>query len=95
MNFGFWGTGPLPAGQADGYYNRLIEDEVAKLDGHKSLYSTSFYPEDEFYLLYNGEAYRALKSAYDGAGAPAQPVREVRQGTLRRPVRRKERAGWH
>ena len=54
--------------QADGYYNRLVEDEVSLLGGHKSLYSTSFYPEDEFYELYNGEAYRALKRAYDGEG---------------------------
>ena len=46
----------------------LTEDEVSKLDGHKSLYSTSFYAEDEFYQLYNGEAYRALKRAYDGEG---------------------------
>ena len=42
--------------------------EVSLLGGHKSLYSTSFYPEDEFYELYNGEAYRALKRAYDGEG---------------------------
>jgi FAD/FMN-containing dehydrogenase len=68
VNFGFWGMVPLPAGEADGYYNRLVEDEVAKLDGHKSLYSTSFYPEDEFYQRYNGEQYRALKRAYDGEG---------------------------
>jgi FAD/FMN-containing dehydrogenase len=71
VNFGFWGTVPLPAGlsdQADGYYNRLVEDEVSLLGGHKSLYSTSFYAEDEFYELYNGEAYRALKRAYDGEG---------------------------
>ena len=36
VNFGFWGTVPLPPGlrgQADGYYNRLVEDEVARLDG--------------------------------------------------------------
>jgi FAD/FMN-containing dehydrogenase len=58
----------LPADRTDGYYNRLIEDEVAKLDGHKSLYSTSFYPEDEFYRRYNGDTYRALKRAYDGQG---------------------------
>jgi FAD/FMN-containing dehydrogenase len=73
VNFGFWGTAALPAealpaDRADGYYNRLIEDEVSKLDGHKSLYSTAFYPEDEFYRRYNGEAYRALKRAYDGQG---------------------------
>ena len=67
VNFGFWGTVPLPVGQADGYHNRLV-DEVARLDGHKSLYSTSFYAEDEFYRKYNGEAYRALKRAYDGEG---------------------------
>jgi FAD/FMN-containing dehydrogenase len=74
VNFGFWGTVPLPAGlgvlggRADGYYNRLIEDEVAKLDGHKSLYSTSFYAEEEFYRRYSGTAYQALKRAYDGGG---------------------------
>jgi hypothetical protein len=66
VNFGFWGMLPLPAGEQEGYYNRLIEDEVAKLDGHKSLYSTSFYPEEEFYQRYDGAAYRALKGAYDG-----------------------------
>src|SRR6266571_2249055 len=68
VNFGFWGTVPLAAGRADGYHNRLVEDEVTRLDGHKSLYSTSFYAEDDFYRLYNGEAYRALKRAYDGEG---------------------------
>jgi FAD/FMN-containing dehydrogenase len=68
VNFGFWGTVPLPSGRSDGYYNRLVEDEVAKLDGQKSLYSTSFYPEDEFYRLYGGETYHALKRTYDGGG---------------------------
>jgi FAD/FMN-containing dehydrogenase len=68
VNFGFWGTVPLPEGRTDGYRNRLVEDEVAKLGGHKSLYSTSFYAEDDFYRRYNGDAYRALKRAYDGEG---------------------------
>ena len=27
VNFGFWGTVPLPPGRADGYHNRLVEDE--------------------------------------------------------------------
>jgi FAD/FMN-containing dehydrogenase len=68
VNYGFWGTVALPAGREDGYYNRLVEDEVAELGGHKSLYSTSFYAEDEFYRRYNGDAYQALKQAYDGEG---------------------------
>jgi len=68
VNFGFWGTVALPAGQSDGYYNRRIEGEVSQLGGHKSLYSTGFYPEDEFYKLYNGGAYHALKRGYDGDG---------------------------
>jgi FAD/FMN-containing dehydrogenase len=68
VNFGFWGTAALPRGREDGYFNRLVEDEVATLGGHKSLYSTSFYAEDEFYRRYNGDAYRALKSTYDGDG---------------------------
>ena len=68
VNFGFWGMVPLPPGRVDGYYNRLVEDEVARLGGHKSLYSTSFYSEDEFYRRYNGDAYKALKHAYDGDG---------------------------
>jgi FAD/FMN-containing dehydrogenase len=68
VNFGFWGLVRLPAGEQDGYYNRLIEDEIAKLDGHKTLYSTAFYPEDEFSHRYNGDAYQALKRAYDGEG---------------------------
>jgi len=68
VNFGFWGTIPLPPGRADGYHNRLVEDLVTALGGHKGLYSTSFYPEDDFWALYNGTAYAALKSCYDASG---------------------------
>jgi FAD/FMN-containing dehydrogenase len=68
VNFGFWGMARLPAGQDDGYYNRRIEDEVSALGGHKSLYSTSFYTEEEFRRRYNGAAYDKLKSDYDHDG---------------------------
>jgi len=68
VNFGFWGTVPLPPGRQDGYHNRLIEDEVSALGGHKSLYSTSFYSEEEFWRRYNGAAYEKLKAEYDGRG---------------------------
>jgi FAD/FMN-containing dehydrogenase len=68
VNFGFWGTVPLPPGQQDGYYNRMVEEEVSALGGHKSLYSTAFYSEDEFRGRYNGPAYDKLKAEYDGDG---------------------------
>jgi len=68
VNFGFWGTVPLPPGKADGYHNRLVEETVTGLGGHKGLYSTSCYPEEEFWTLYNGSAYAALKAEYDPAG---------------------------
>jgi FAD/FMN-containing dehydrogenase len=68
VNFGFWGMVSLPEGREDGYYNRMIEDEVTALGGHKSLYSTSFYSEEEFYSRYNGDFYTKLKREYDPAG---------------------------
>jgi FAD/FMN-containing dehydrogenase len=68
VNFGFWGAVPLPPGKADGYYNRMVEEEVGALDGHKSLYSTAFYSEEEFRRRYNGAAYDKLKAEYDETG---------------------------
>ncbi|MFC4589433.1 FAD-binding oxidoreductase [Sphaerisporangium corydalis] len=68
VNFGFWGMVALPRGQSDGYHNRLIENSVHGLGGHKSLYSTSFYPREEFWRLYNGDAYWPVKRAYDPGG---------------------------
>ncbi|WP_327093102.1 FAD-binding oxidoreductase [Nonomuraea sp. NBC_01738] len=68
VNFGFWGMVPLPRGQFDGYYNRLIENAVHDLDGHKSLYSTSFYAREQFWELYNGDAYWPVKREYDRNG---------------------------
>ena len=65
---GFWSGVPLSEGQSDGFHNRLIEDLVSALGGHKSLYSTVHYPAEEFWLRYNGMAYRAVKGAYDPDG---------------------------
>ena len=45
--------------------NRLIEAKVGSLDGHKSLYSDSYYSRDEFDELYGGEAYKTVKKIYD------------------------------
>ncbi|MER7862817.1 FAD-binding oxidoreductase [Amycolatopsis japonica] len=68
VNFGFWSAVPLDPGEAPDTHNRLIEAEVTRLGGRKSLYSDSFYAEEEFWRLYNGDAYRKLKTAYDPDG---------------------------
>lgn len=65
VNVGFWSTVALPPGRTDGYHNRRIERVVAQLGGHKSLYSTVYYPEEEFWRRYDGEAYAAVKKTYD------------------------------
>ncbi|MBO0877926.1 MAG: FAD-binding oxidoreductase [Pseudonocardia sp.] len=68
VNVGFWSAVPLRPGQAPGTHNRRIERLVGDLDGHKSLYSNSYYSLEEFERRYNGPAYRALKKAYDPGG---------------------------
>lgn len=68
VNVGFWSTVPLADGAVDGTYNRRIEREVARLGGRKSLYSTSYYDEQEFWNTYNGDAYNRLKKEYDPHG---------------------------
>jgi len=63
VNIGFWSS--VPAGGTAGETNRAIEAKVGELDGHKSLYSDSFYTREEFDELYGGESYNTVKKTYD------------------------------
>ena len=63
VNIGFWSS--VPAGATEGGTNRTIEAKVSELDGHKSLYSDSYYTREEFDELYGGEAYNTVKKTYD------------------------------
>ena len=65
VNFGFWDGVKTRQEHPKGHFNRLIEKEVARLGGIKSLYSESFYERDEFEGIYGGEAYKNLKRRYD------------------------------
>tara|TARA_B100002051_G_scaffold133447_1_gene126842 strand:- start:3714 stop:5042 length:1329 start_codon:yes stop_codon:yes gene_type:complete len=65
INFGFWDGVRSRQNYPRGHFNRLIEDEVAKLGGIKSLYSESFYTQEAFDRQYGGSDYRALKARYD------------------------------
>jgi FAD/FMN-containing dehydrogenase len=69
VNFGFWDVKRTRERHEPGYFNRLIERKVTELGGIKSLYSDSYFPEDEFYRLYGGETYAKLKKAYDPGGS--------------------------
>ena len=62
VNFGFW---DVIKTQHDGYHNRKVEEMVNHLNGKKSLYSSSYYSEKEFWELYNKNAYDRLKLKYD------------------------------
>lgn len=68
VNFGFWDVIRTRKAHPRGHFNRMIEEKVAALGGIKSLYSDSYFPEEEFWRLYGGEAYRAVKGKYDPEG---------------------------
>jgi len=67
-NFGFWDVVRASEARPPGHFNRLVEREVRRLGGIKSLYSDSYYPRDEFWSIFDERAYRALKRRYDPQG---------------------------
>ena len=69
VNFGFWDTVASRERRERGFVNRKIERRVTALGGVKSLYSDSYFGEDEFWSIYNRPAYQALKARYDPRGA--------------------------
>lgn len=70
VNVGFWASVALNPGEdpGAGRINRAIEEEVTRLDGRKSLYSTAFYQRDQFYEIYGQGRYQRLKDKYDPSG---------------------------
>ena len=68
VNFGFWDVVKRRQSYPPGHFNRLIERKVQELGGIKSLYSDSYFEEDEFWRIYNQPVYDNLKSRYDPDG---------------------------
>lgn len=68
VNFGFWDVVTDAVQRPDGYRNRMIEREVERLGGMKSLYSDSYYTEAEFWRIIDRAAYVQLKARYDSEG---------------------------
>jgi len=69
VNFGFWDVVNDRVARPPGWRNRKIEARVRELGGLKSLYSDSYYTADEFWQLFDRDAYHALKARYDPQGA--------------------------
>lgn len=65
INFGFWDVVRSRERQSPGHVNRLVERRLRELGGIKSLNSDSYFPEDEFWDIYNRPAYERLKARYD------------------------------
>jgi hypothetical protein len=66
LDFGFWDI--VPTDKPKGYLNQLIEKKTQELKGFKSLYSDSFFSEEEFWSLYSKSAFSKLKQKYDPEG---------------------------
>ena len=65
VNFGFWDVVETAQAHEPGHFNRLVEREVLRLGGIKSLYSESYFTRAEFASAYRMDQYEALKSRYD------------------------------
>ena len=65
VNFGFWDVVRSREPHEPGHFNRLVEREVRRLGGIKSLYSESFFTRQEFAEAYGGADYEPLKRRYD------------------------------
>ena len=68
VNFGFWDTVRSRDARPPGERNRRVERVARALGGIKSLYSESWYPEDEFWEIYDRPAWEDLKRRYDPSG---------------------------
>ncbi len=65
VNVGFWGTVHVGPDAVHGPRNRMIEQKVHELGGHKSLYSEAFYDRPTFDELYHGDDLDVVKRRYD------------------------------
>ncbi|SER66617.1 FAD-binding oxidoreductase [Corynebacterium cystitidis] len=71
VNMGFWSAVPgdhVSPEAKPGAFNKVIEQKVSELGGHKSLYSEAFYTRSQFEKLYGGSLPDEMKRVYDPDG---------------------------
>ncbi|KAF2435232.1 FAD-binding domain-containing protein [Tothia fuscella] len=69
INVGVWGQGPR---RRDEFVrkNRVLEGCVRELGGVKWLYAQTYYTKEEFWDIYDKEAYDDLRGKYGASGLP-------------------------
>ncbi len=69
VNLGLWDVKRTDETYERGHFNRMIEAEVMRLGGIKSLYSDSYFSREAFAQAYNLAGYEAVKARVDPAHA--------------------------
>ncbi len=64
MNVGVWGSAHTKGFEQFAALNREIEDTVVEMQGRKTLYAHSYYPEEKFWQIYDREHYEDLRRKY-------------------------------
>jgi delta24-sterol reductase len=70
LDIGIWGMGPKDAHQFI-RLNRDFEAKITQLNGLKCLYAHAYYTEDEFWRIYDEEAYKQLRHKYHALSLPS------------------------
>ncbi|KAK0742521.1 hypothetical protein B0T21DRAFT_361560 [Apiosordaria backusii] len=71
LNVGVWGWGPKQPREFVAK-NRELENKVRELGGMKWLYAHTYYPQEEFWGMYNGrEWYDKLREKYNASHLPS------------------------
>ncbi|KAH6887021.1 hypothetical protein B0T10DRAFT_490612 [Thelonectria olida] len=69
LNIGVWGWGPKDYEEFIAK-NRGLENKLTELGGRKWLYAHTYYPEDEFWNIYDHSWYQALRERYSATTLP-------------------------
>ena len=91
---GFWSSVPTRPGRPEGAANRLIEEQVTSLDGHKSLYSDAYYDQDPVLDASTAATpMPTLKRRYDPEVPTARPL--LQGGATQVTILRTNRSDSH
>ncbi|KAI4166706.1 MAG: hypothetical protein LQ346_009091, partial [Caloplaca aetnensis] len=70
LNVGLWGPGPKRREDFVAV-NRELEAKLVEVGGGKALYARTYYTEEEFWRIYDGGWYDALRTKYGATSMPS------------------------